>query len=76
MLQDVLKVDLKALIAAEFPGMPVAVCANLPYYITSQMCIRDRSGGVEGRQQGQRRQPPRLHPVPAQLIHREGVWFL
>ena len=24
-LQDVLKVDLKALIAAEFPGMPVAV---------------------------------------------------
>ena len=34
------------------------------------------SGGVEGRQQGQRRQPPRLHPVPAQLIHREGVWFL
>ena len=34
-LQDVLKVDLKALIAEEFPGMPVAVCANLPYYITS-----------------------------------------
>ena len=34
-LQDVLKVDLKALIEAEFPGMPVAVCANLPYYITS-----------------------------------------
>ena len=33
-LQDVLKVDLKALIAEEFPGMPVAVCANLPYYIT------------------------------------------
>ena len=29
-LQDVLKVDLKALIAEEFPGMPVAVCANLP----------------------------------------------
>ena len=26
-LQDVLKVDLKALIAEEFPGMPVAVCA-------------------------------------------------
>ena len=34
-LQDVLKVDLKALIAQEFPGMPVAVCANLPYNITT-----------------------------------------
>ena len=34
-LQDVLKVDLKALIAEEFPGMPVAVCANLPYNITT-----------------------------------------
>ena len=34
-MNDVLKVDLKALIAEEFPGMPVAVCANLPYYITS-----------------------------------------
>ena len=39
-LQDVLKVDLKALIAQEFPGMPVAVCANLPYYITSPIIIR------------------------------------
>ena len=36
-LQDVLKVDLKALIEEEFPGMPVAVCANLPYYITIVM---------------------------------------
>ena len=34
-LQDVLKVDLRALIEEEFPGMPVAVCANLPYYITT-----------------------------------------
>ena len=34
-LQDVLKVDLKALIAEEFPGKPVAVCANLPYNITT-----------------------------------------
>lgn len=33
--QDVLKVDLHKLIAEEFPNMPVAVCANLPYYITS-----------------------------------------
>ena len=33
-------VDLKALIAAEFPGMPVAVCANLPYYITSPIVMK------------------------------------
>ena len=39
-LQDVLKVDLKALIAEKFAGMPVAVCANLPYYITSPILMR------------------------------------
>ena len=39
-MNDVLKVDLKALIAEEFPGMPVAVCANLPYYITSPIVMR------------------------------------
>ena len=39
-LQDVLKVDLRALIEEEFPGMPVAVCANLPYYITSPILMR------------------------------------
>ena len=39
-LQDVLKVNLKALIAEEFPGMPVAVCANLPYYITSPIVMK------------------------------------
>ena len=38
--KDVLKVDLKALIAQEFPGMPVAVCANLPYYITSPIVMK------------------------------------
>ena len=32
--------DLKALIAEEFPGMPVAVCANLPYYITSPIVMK------------------------------------
>ena len=37
---DVLKVDLAALLAEEFPGMPVAVCANLPYYITSPILMR------------------------------------
>jgi 16S rRNA (adenine1518-N6/adenine1519-N6)-dimethyltransferase len=39
-LQDVLTVDLHKLIAEEFPGMPVAVCANLPYYITSPIVMK------------------------------------
>lgn len=33
--QDVLKVDINALIKENFDGMRVVVCANLPYYITS-----------------------------------------
>lgn len=37
--QDVLKVDLHKLIAEQFPNMPVAVCANLPYYITSPIIM-------------------------------------
>ncbi len=36
---DVLKVDLKKIIEEEFPGMKVAVCANLPYYITSPVIM-------------------------------------
>ena len=39
-MQDVLKVDLRALIAEEFHGMPVALCANLPYYITSPIVMK------------------------------------
>ena len=39
-LQDVLKADLPALMAEEFAGMPVAVCANLPYYITSPIIMK------------------------------------
>lgn len=39
-LQDVLKIDLKALAAQEFPGMKVVVCANLPYYITSPIIMK------------------------------------
>lgn len=38
-LQDVLKVDLHKLLAEEFPGMRVVVCANLPYYITSPILM-------------------------------------
>ncbi len=37
---DVMKLDLRGLIRAEFPGMDVAVCANLPYYITSPVVMR------------------------------------
>lgn len=36
---DVLKTDLKKLIVEEFAGMKVAVCANLPYYITSPVIM-------------------------------------
>ena len=32
---DALKLDLRGLTAREFPGQPVIVCANLPYYITT-----------------------------------------
>ena len=37
---DVMELDLNALIAEEFPGMRVAVCANLPYYITSPILMK------------------------------------
>lgn len=37
--QDVLKVDLTKIIAEEFDGKPVAICANLPYYITSPIIM-------------------------------------
>lgn len=36
---DVLKVDLHKLIEEKFSGMKVAVCANLPYYITSPVIM-------------------------------------
>ncbi|MDR1927354.1 MAG: 16S rRNA (adenine(1518)-N(6)/adenine(1519)-N(6))-dimethyltransferase RsmA [Oscillospiraceae bacterium] len=37
---DVLKLDLAALLRTHFDGMPVTVCANLPYYITSPVIMR------------------------------------
>lgn len=37
---DVMELDLNELIAEEFPGMQVAVCANLPYYITSPILMK------------------------------------
>ena len=38
-ISDVLKVDLHELIKNEFSGLDVAVCANLPYYITSPIIM-------------------------------------
>ncbi len=37
---DAMKYDLAGLIAEEFAGLRVAVCANLPYYITSPLIMR------------------------------------
>ncbi len=38
--EDVLNVDLDKLIAEHFPVMPVCVCANLPYYITTPILMK------------------------------------
>lgn len=44
---DIMKVDLEALIAEYSEGMPVAVCANLPYYITTPILMRLLESGVK-----------------------------
>lgn len=36
---DILECDLNKLIKEEFPGLKVAVCANLPYYITTPILM-------------------------------------
>lgn len=36
---DIMKIDLHKLIADEFEGLEVSVCANLPYYITSPIIM-------------------------------------
>lgn len=36
---DVMKVDLKTILTERFGGMPVYVCANLPYYITTPILM-------------------------------------
>lgn len=38
--EDVMKIDLHKVIREEFGGREVAVCANLPYYITSPVIMR------------------------------------
>ncbi|MBR3901485.1 MAG: 16S rRNA (adenine(1518)-N(6)/adenine(1519)-N(6))-dimethyltransferase RsmA [Ruminococcus sp.] len=37
--EDVMKADLQQIIADDFVGLNVAVCANLPYYITSPVIM-------------------------------------
>ena len=38
--QDIMKTDLDALMKEQFAGMPVCVCANLPYYITTPILMK------------------------------------
>ncbi|MDD6268882.1 MAG: 16S rRNA (adenine(1518)-N(6)/adenine(1519)-N(6))-dimethyltransferase RsmA [Oscillospiraceae bacterium] len=44
---DILKCDLKKLIEEEFPGLKAAVCANLPYYITTPILMYLLESGAE-----------------------------
>ena len=44
---DVMKVDLAELIAEYSEGMPVSVCANLPYYITTPILMHLLESGVK-----------------------------
>lgn len=44
--EDVMKCDLHKLIADEFSGLHVAVCANLPYYITSPVLMLLLESGI------------------------------
>ena len=44
---DVMKVDLKALVDEYSDGMPVSVCANLPYYITTPILMFLLESGVK-----------------------------
>lgn len=38
--EDILKTDIAKLIADEFPNRQVSVCANLPYYITTDIVMK------------------------------------
>jgi 16S rRNA (adenine1518-N6/adenine1519-N6)-dimethyltransferase len=44
---DVMKVDLEALVREYSDGMSVSVCANLPYYITTPILMRLLESGVK-----------------------------
>lgn len=45
--EDVMKVDLAALVEEHSEGMPVSVCANLPYYITTPILMYLLESGVK-----------------------------
>lgn len=45
--EDVMKVDLAVLVAEHSEGMPVSVCANLPYYITTPILMYLLESGVK-----------------------------
>ena len=44
---DVMKIDINALVAEYSMGMSVSVCANLPYYITTPILMRLLECGVK-----------------------------
>ena len=44
---DIMKVDLPALVEQYAEGRPVSVCANLPYYITTPILMRLLESGVK-----------------------------
>lgn len=44
---DIMKTDIKKLVADYSNGMPVSVCANLPYYITTPILMRLLESGVK-----------------------------
>ena len=44
---DIMKVDIEALVAEYSQGLPVSVCANLPYYITTPILMRLLESGVK-----------------------------
>ena len=44
--EDVMKVDLEALLAPYFEKGPVSVCANLPYYITTPILMKLLESGL------------------------------
>ncbi len=45
--EDVMKIDLEALVRDYSDGMPVSVCANLPYYITTPILMYLLESGVK-----------------------------
>lgn len=44
---DIMKTDIPALVESYSEGMPVSVCANLPYYITTPILMRLLESGVK-----------------------------